>query len=538
MNEPGADAAAETARVLLPFLDADGARFGLADVARFSGIDQELLLEFWRALGFPEPRPGEQLFTETDVEMLSGLVALVADGAVEPEIARQFARVMGSSIERIAAAQIDAWLRAAPADPFGAVSDDERARRSLEVAAMIPRILEMVWRRRLTDEARRRLVRGDEGAIEEIVGFADLVGFTAQAQQLDTAELADVVERFEAIAYDVIPAFGGRVVKTIGDEVMFVVDDVRAGCRTALELARRYRDDDELSDVRVGLASGPVLERDGDVYGHTVNLASRIVSVAYPGSVVISSELHDRVVDDGEFTFTSLRTHFLKGIGRVPLWRLRAAGEVVERRPQAAIVDREARHRELERRWAERTREYSERSHGAIGEVLLGRLDALPPRLAEVLSGRADPELLLQLIESPTADELRALAETVLDADLDPELQVDILTEIVASTTLRSIEDEADRLAEAADREAETELRRIEFETAATLDRIEQEHRERVAATLERAAIASRAVDAEALRRQEEVAASVADRAEQVTRDARARARMAARQRARRRERG
>src|SRR5690606_31615929 len=124
-----------------------------------------------------------------------------------------------------------------------------------------------------------------EAGASGCVGFADLVGFTAQTQQLDTTALASVVGRFEAIAYDVVPARGGRVVKTIGDEVMFVHDDDVEGCRTALELARRYRDEEALSDVRVGLASGPVLERDGDVFGHTVNLASRIVSVAFPGSV-------------------------------------------------------------------------------------------------------------------------------------------------------------------------------------------------------------------------------------------------------------
>jgi hypothetical protein len=82
------------ARALLPFLD-DEARFGIEDLAKFSGIPTESLLDFWRALGFPEPRPGEQLFTDSDVEMLSTIVGLIADGSVEPETARQFARVIG-----------------------------------------------------------------------------------------------------------------------------------------------------------------------------------------------------------------------------------------------------------------------------------------------------------------------------------------------------------------------------------------------------------------------------------------------------------
>ena len=76
------DVASETAaRALLPFLD-DEARFGIEDLAKYSGIDTEPLLDFWRALGFPVPRPGEQLFTDGDVEMLSTIVGLIADGSV------------------------------------------------------------------------------------------------------------------------------------------------------------------------------------------------------------------------------------------------------------------------------------------------------------------------------------------------------------------------------------------------------------------------------------------------------------------------
>ena len=148
---------------------------------------------------------------------------------------------------------------------------------------MIPRVLELVWRRRLAAAAQRRLVRaGAEDGAPVCVGFADLVGFTAQTQQLDTTELADVVGRFESIAYDVVAAHGGRVVKTIGDEVMFVHDDAVQACRTALVLARRYRTTRRSPTCASGWPAGPVLERDGDVYGPTVNLASRIVSIAYP----------------------------------------------------------------------------------------------------------------------------------------------------------------------------------------------------------------------------------------------------------------
>ena len=126
------------------------------------------------------------------------------------------------------------------------------------------------------------------------VGFADLVGFTALSQQVDEHVLAAVVDRFESIAYDTVVKLGGRVVKMIGDEVMFVVDDVRPAVEIALTLAEAYSRDEELSEVRVGLACGPTLEREADYYGPTVNLASRIVNIAFPGSVVTSDDVHAR----------------------------------------------------------------------------------------------------------------------------------------------------------------------------------------------------------------------------------------------------
>lgn len=532
------DPADAALRALRPLLHDDAARFGIEDLAQYCGLPVEDLRDFWRALGFPDPRPGEQLFTDEDVEMLSTVVGLIAEGSIEPELARQFARVIGSSLERIAAAQVDVWLRTAEA--AGGRGDDEAATaRSVETAALLPRVLGLVWRRRLLDEARRRLLRSASGEDEvvTVVGFADLVGFTSQTQQLSTETLAEVVGRFESIAYDVIGSSGGRVVKTIGDEVMFVNEDADAACRTALELARRYREDEALSDVRVGLAMGPVLERDGDVYGAVVNLASRVVRQAYPGSVVIADELHGAVRDDEDFIFTSLREHYLKGIGRVPLWRIRLAGDDIDSssRYRNVRIDRAERRRALQERWSDRDRDFRERTGGAVAAALSEEFDELPGRLHAVVAGEASSEDLEGLTASPTTAELDALAAAVLAADIDSELRVDLLTEIGAASTLRELEAEADRAAAEADREAEAELRRIEFETARALDAIEEEHRARVAATLERATVLSRRVDEATERRLEQVAAEAERQAEQATRDARARARRSTRQRARRR---
>ena len=134
-------------------------------------------------------------------------------------------------------------------------------------------------------------VRGSDGGISPImaVGFADMVGFTVLSQHLGDDELAAVVSRFEELAHDTVVALGGRVVKMIGDEVMFVVQTATGAAEIGLSLAEAYADDELLSDVRVGLAIGPVLVQDGDFYGPVVNLASRLVGVANPGTVLVSA---------------------------------------------------------------------------------------------------------------------------------------------------------------------------------------------------------------------------------------------------------
>jgi adenylate cyclase len=192
-----------------------------------------------------------------------------------------------------------------------------------------PKILDYVWRRHLQVAARREAAReaSDGDRDTKVVGFADLVGFTALSQQVDEHILASVVDRFESIAYDTVVTLGGRVVKMIGDEVMFVVDDIPSAVEIALTLSEAYSEDDQLSEVRVGMASGPVLEREADYYGPTVNLASRIVNIAFPGTVVVSDDIHAGLEGDLSFSWRSLKQRRLKDIGKVSLWSVRRAGD-------------------------------------------------------------------------------------------------------------------------------------------------------------------------------------------------------------------
>jgi adenylate cyclase len=165
------------------------------------------------------------------------------------------------------------------------------------------------------------------GTVELTVGFADLVGFTLLSQELSDQALADLVSRFEALAHETVTTRGGRVVKMIGDAVMYAVRDAETSAEIALSLSDAYADDDLLSDVRVGLACGPVVAKDGDYFGPVVNLASRIVNVAKPGTVLTSDEVHETLEDRDGLTWRPLRPRQLRDVGRVQLWSLSREGD-------------------------------------------------------------------------------------------------------------------------------------------------------------------------------------------------------------------
>jgi len=301
-------------------------RYDFDALAAESGVEPEVVLAFWRALGFPDPPPGERIYTDTDLAVLVAVVALFESKAVDPELAVQMTRVIGSSMARVAQAQAEALGLA------DLVDDPEReaafAVRAGSLLPIMPGILDFIWRRHLQAVMRTAIWRttsGAGGTGDVVVGFADLVGFTALSQRMPADELAALVDRFESLAYDTVAANGGRVVKMIGDEVMFANIDPPAAAATALALAQVCHDDDVLPDVRVGVAVGPVVEREGDLFGPVVNAASRLVGVARPGQVIASDELHALLADAADLTWKSLIPRRLKGIGIVKTWILRSA---------------------------------------------------------------------------------------------------------------------------------------------------------------------------------------------------------------------
>jgi adenylate cyclase len=343
-------------------------KYTAEDVSRLSGMPVDVLRSFWRALGFADVVDTEAAFTDLDVEALALLKSIIDLGITDLDRALHMTRVMGASMARIADALVtDALVTDVLVGPVATGSSgmpdadlgaEEFERYATNQAMAVPvtaKLLEFVWRRHAQAALQRAdllRLRSDTGGLPMLcVGFADMVGFTEISQQLSEDELATMVGRFEEIAHDTITARGGRLVKMIGDEAMFVADTALDGAHIATSLAEAYADDDMLSDVRVSLSFGGVLRQDGDYFGPTVNLASRIVGIARPGSVVVTNSFRDALLMElevlggssvkgdstgrsvagdsdsvGGFVLKALRPRRLKGLGWIPLWVLRPPG--------------------------------------------------------------------------------------------------------------------------------------------------------------------------------------------------------------------
>ncbi len=312
-------------------------RYTQSEVSELTGLPIDILKRFWRSLGFLDVGNDERIFTDLDIESITLFQGMMTLGSAEMDSALQLARVIGSAMARIADAEV------VPGSlPFGSETDnllaaDAFASVADTVLPVMARLLEFVWRRHVQAATRRSMLQRSRGNMSGnspilVVGFADMVGFTLLSQHLGEAELAAVVRRFEEISHDIVTSLGGRVVKMIGDEAMFVLDSVTAGVRIGIGLAEAYADDELLSDVRVGLAVGPVLVSDGDYYGPVVNLAHRIVNIANPGTVLMSDDFHTALMSESneEFFGQELRPRLLKDIGRVQLWQARRAGQVID----------------------------------------------------------------------------------------------------------------------------------------------------------------------------------------------------------------
>jgi adenylate cyclase len=300
-----------------------------ADVERLVGVPHEDMVRWWRAMGFAEVPEDEVAFGDDDVRMAAALAGLLGSGRVDDRDVLRLARVLGASFSRIAEAQVALLEDADERDP----GDASRLVHDAELLELLQSSLVYVWRRHLVAALGRRLsidhgqaevgqAGADDGHAADAltIGFVDIAGFSRLSKRLDPDELAEVVDGFEAAALDVIAEYGGRVVKFIGDAVMFVAPDLEAGVRIGLDLQERAATADLPVELHCGVAHGPSITMGGDVFGPAVNLASRLTDIARRGAVLVPRSCAPELDGRDDLVVRPVRRIYdLKGIGRTRL---------------------------------------------------------------------------------------------------------------------------------------------------------------------------------------------------------------------------
>jgi adenylate cyclase len=306
------------------------------EVAAGAGLSLLSARKLWRALGFPNLGDEEVAFTERDQAALNTTVDLVRTGKLTEEAAISVTRAIGQMTDRMVVWQIEALVEDMVHEQ-GVTDAMARKRLVNELPALVDPLEEMLlysWRRQLNAAVHRLAVRAEAGlqASEEgregdeddaplplarAVGFADLVSYTSLSRRMNEQTLAKLVQRFENKCAEIISVGGGRLVKTVGDEVLYIAETPAAGAEISLALAEAFTRDEILPEARVAMVWGRILSRLGDIYGPTVNLAARLTTLADPGTVLIDSMTAAALDQDERFVLIPQEAENVRGFGEI-----------------------------------------------------------------------------------------------------------------------------------------------------------------------------------------------------------------------------
>ena len=297
-----------------------------ADIAALSGIDPAQSVRWWRAMGFAEIGDDDVAFSTADLAVVLRLRALLDAGRIDDTAILRQARLMGASFSRLVNAQLAivseglADGRRVPAhDGTGDEPGDD-------IVSFIENTMNFVWRRHLLAALAESMHAGEADA-RQAVGFADLSGFSRVSKTATQQQITEIVETFEAIAFDVVSAHEGRVVKLIGDEVMFAARTIDEAVDIAIELIERLAPIESVPPIHCGVAFGETVRVGGDVFGPTVNLASRLTELARPGTVVVPRVVGAHLIDREDLDARWVRRPYdLKGVGRTRIVSIRPLG--------------------------------------------------------------------------------------------------------------------------------------------------------------------------------------------------------------------
>jgi adenylate cyclase len=298
----------------------DPTQHSLEAASEATGLEPALIERFWTTIGLPGQRLDE--LTDEDVQALQYVASVLAAGF--PLVAfLQIARVYGQALSQIADAEVrlfhiyvhEPLMREGVGGLEMAEEMEHLARDLLPLASPL---MDFVHQRFLQHYVEQDVVGHmeiefdgdmDLGRLRVVIAFCDLAGYTRYTEEEGEEEAVSTVERFIEAVADTLPD-DARVIKTIGDEVMIVGQDVQALTDWAVGFQQLF---DERPEPRIGIHYGATLYRDGDYFGREVNLASRVVARARGGEVLVTDAVTDAVTESEHLHFEVVGQVKLKG---------------------------------------------------------------------------------------------------------------------------------------------------------------------------------------------------------------------------------
>jgi class 3 adenylate cyclase len=275
--------------------------YTLRTAAEALGLPADDVARAWALLGLTAAGPDVPTLSQADVDALTTWVAIRA--VVGEDGASGVLRVLGSAMARLAEAESSMIRAGMPDIQMDHTHDELATAQAYRTAAeFIPRIgalIDTVHRHHLISARAyfEGIVQDSSASVTCGIGFADLSSFTALTQALTPDKLSHLLNEFGAAVADVVHADGGRIVKLIGDAVMWVSPTPERLVKAAVDLVDHPKAREAELQVRAGLAYGTVLAINGDYFGNPVNLAARLVAAAAPGQILAASALHDKLPD-------------------------------------------------------------------------------------------------------------------------------------------------------------------------------------------------------------------------------------------------
>jgi len=319
-------------RLSLDFLDAAQydrlASLGETTFARLSeetGVPVELLMVIREVIGSAQPQPDDRV-REDELQVVPFVEFAVGTGVGQRGLERLL-RVYGDNLRRMAESEDDWWYT----ELMPALGTDINPAETLDAAGKIPlqatdwsdRAVLAIYHAQQGHTWTKSMIETVETALEEAglhirlervpaISFLDITGYTRLTEERGDAAAADLAEDLTRMVQRISVRHGGEPVKRLGDGVMLHFPEPGSGVLAALEMVEGVAEAG-LPPAHVGVHAGPVLFQDGDYYGRTVNVASRIADYARPGEVLVSQAVLD-ASDQPEIDYIEVGPVELKGV--------------------------------------------------------------------------------------------------------------------------------------------------------------------------------------------------------------------------------